>query len=95
MAVTSDMSSTVTVLGAGNALGTCISPFIVFQGNVQVRNESQPIFLLYAGHKSHVSFTIIEWAKLAGYHFVCPTTPHKSRAAASRCGLFCAIPNDV
>ena len=117
MAVTSGMSSTVTVLGAGNALGTCIPPFFVFPGKrmrsellegatagasgtvsesgwsngeifrhylqehflnyVQGRNETQPILLLYDGHRSHVSLTIIEWANSQNIIlFVLP--PHTS-----------------
>ena len=96
-------TKTVTVIGAGNAIGCQIPPFFVFPGQrmmpdlmngkshgadgtvtqsgwsnadvfrlylqshfmkyVQGRDASEPIPILYDGHKSHFSLDVIEWAK--------------------------------
>ena len=101
--ITSERSPTVTIIGAGNALGTQIPPYLVFEGArmnqcliegcspgtagtisksgwsnsdifkkylrehfllyAQGLSENQPILLIYDGHKSHVSLSVIEWAK--------------------------------
>lgn len=102
-AITSDRSNTITIIGAGNARGTQIPPFLVFPGAlmrqellegctdgsdgtvsasgwsntdifmqylqdnfihyVQGLSDDQPILVIHDGHKSHVSPSVIEWAK--------------------------------
>ena len=102
-AITSPRSSLTTVIGCGNALGTQIPPYFVFQGQrmrqellagcstgangtvtdsgwsngqvfesylnnhflkyVQGRDKDEPILLLYDGHRSHISMTLVNWAK--------------------------------
>ncbi|XP_060079241.1 uncharacterized protein LOC132558659 [Ylistrum balloti] len=102
-AVTSGTSHTVTVLGAGNALGTVIPPYFVFPGkhmrsgwlegatpgvsgtvsktglsndevirqylethfikSIQRPDTSEPLLLLYDGHRSDINLGIIKWAK--------------------------------
>ena len=102
--VMGERTKTVTVIGAGNALGSQIPPYFIFPGQrmlpdlmegkiygadgtvtqsgwsntdvfrtylqqhflkyVQGRDESQPILVLYDGHKSHFSIELIEWANM-------------------------------
>lgn len=102
-AITSARSSLTTVIGSGNALGTQIPQYFVFQGQrmrqellagcsagangtvtdsgwsngqvfetylndhflkyVQGRNKDEPILILFDGHRSHISMTLIDWAK--------------------------------
>ena len=96
-------TKTVTVIGAGNAVGSQVPPFFIFPGQrmmpelmkgqtpeaagtvtasgwsnaevfreylqdhfmkyVQGRDSSEPILILYDGHRSHFSLDQIEWAK--------------------------------
>ncbi|XP_067648890.1 uncharacterized protein [Haliotis asinina] len=70
-AVVSGKSSTVIVIGCGNALGNQIPPYFVFRyylehhfGEVvQGRDSNKKILILYDGQKSHISLPPIDWAK--------------------------------
>ena len=101
--VMGNRTKTVTVIGAGNAVGSQVPPFFIFPGQrmmpelmkgqtpgaagtvtasgwsnaevfreylqdhfmkyVQGRDSSEPILILYDGHRSHFSLDLIEWAK--------------------------------
>ena len=100
--ITSERSSTTTLLGCGNALGHAIPPYFIFAGarmrqellagctigadgtvsksgwsNGEIfqtylrehflkyagaRTKDKPLLLLYDGHRSHISPSIIDWA---------------------------------
>ena len=100
--VMGNRTKTVTVIGAGNAVGSQVPPFFIFPGQrmmpelmngqtpgaagtvttsgwsnaevfreylqdhfmkyVQGHDSSEPILILYDGHRSHFSLDLIEWA---------------------------------
>ena len=101
--VMGNRSKTVTLIGAGNAVGSQVPPFFIFPGQrmmpelmkgqtpgsagtvttsgwsnaavfreylqdhfikyVQGRDSSEPVLILYDGHRSHFSLDLIEWAR--------------------------------
>ncbi|MES9884149.1 MAG: hypothetical protein ABW185_25160 [Sedimenticola sp.] len=138
VAVTSGMSYNVTVIGAGNALGTPIPAFFIFPGKrmrtellegatpgvagtvsdngwsngaifkdylqnhflkfVQGRDTTQPLLVLYDGHRSHVSIDLIEWANNENIilFVLSPHTSHVLQPLDVGCfGPFQRIYNDM